>query len=92
MLRSRNCLACHTSDGRPSVGPTFKGLYGSSQDVLIDGRRRQVSADRNFLGQVIRKPDSALVMGYPPIMPPARLSDAELSEILDYIRSLGAPK
>jgi len=92
LLRAKNCLACHTSDGRPSVGPSFKGLYGSSQDVLIDGRRRQASADEEYLRKVIRRPDSALVMGYPPIMPPATLSEAELREIVDYIKALGAPK
>ena len=33
----RQCVACHTFDGQPHVGPTWSGLYGSTR-TLADGR------------------------------------------------------
>ena len=88
LLRSKACLACHSLDGSPMVGPTLKGLFGTTHEVLVDGERREMRVDAGFLRKVISRPDSAVVVGYPPVMPVAPLSDAELAEIVAYIESL----
>jgi cytochrome c oxidase subunit 2 len=88
LLRSKACLACHSLDGTPMVGPTFKGLFGARQSVLFKGEKREVAVDEDFLRQVIAKPESAVVVGYPPVMPPAPLSAAEIKEMVAYLKSL----
>jgi len=88
LLRGKSCLACHSLDGSPMVGPTFKGLYGSRQTLLIDGERRSAVMDGALLRKAISRPGSVQVLGYPPIMPPAKLSDEEMEDIVAYLRSL----
>jgi cytochrome c oxidase subunit 2 len=90
LLRAKACLACHSLDGAPMVGPTLKGLFGAKQSVLFQEEKREFVVDEDFLMRVIRKPESAVVVGYPPVMPPAPLSEGEVKEIVAYIRSLGA--
>jgi len=91
LLRAKACLACHSVDGRPMVGPTFKGLFGTRQTVLINGVERVVTADTTFLKKTIMQPSA--VKGYPPIMPPSPLSAGELDVIVAYIQSLAeAPR
>jgi len=89
LLRAKACLACHSLDGTPMVGPTFKGLYGVRHAVVFKDGQREVVADEDFLRRVIRDPGSAVVAGYPPVMPPAALSDAELKAVVRHIKSLG---
>ena len=89
LLRAKACLACHSVDGTPSVGPTFLGLFKSRQTVLVDGGEKELVADEAFLRRVILKPEAGLVKGYAPIMPPPALSKSELQEIVSYIESLG---
>ncbi|HBL16267.1 MAG: cytochrome c oxidase subunit II [Elusimicrobia bacterium GWA2_69_24] len=89
LLRAKACLACHSLDGAAMVGPTFKGLYGSRHAVHFKDGTREVTVDEEFLRRVIRDPSSAVAAGYPPVMPPAALSERELAEIVAYIKSLG---
>lgn len=82
------CTACHSSDGARLVGPSWKGLYGSSPE-LADGRT--VVADDAYLDESILDPNTQIVSGYPgSVMPQyrGRLSDEELRDIVAYIRSL----
>lgn len=82
------CFVCHTTDGRPSTGSTWRGLFGS--DVhLVDGRI--VTADEEYLRRSIVAPLVDVVDGYRPVMPSGfgdRLTDEEIEAIVAYIRSL----
>jgi cytochrome c oxidase subunit 2 len=88
LAQTRGCQACHSADGSRGVGPTWQGLYGSTRS-LADGR--SVIADDAYLTQSIREPAAAIVQGYPPVMPPANLDEAEIAALIAYIRSLAAP-
>lgn len=82
------CFACHTTDGRPSTGPTWRGLFGS-EVVLDDGRT--VIADEEYLERSIVDPMAEVVDGFRPVMPSGfgdRLTDEEIQAIIAYIRSL----
>ena len=80
------CLACHSVDGSTIVGPTWKGLYGR-EVTLEDGST--VIADDAYLAQSIRDPNSQIVQGFPPAMPPfAYLSDQDIADLIAYIKSL----
>jgi cytochrome c oxidase subunit 2 len=89
LLRAKACLACHSLDGTPMVGPTFKGLFGAKQTVLFKAEKQDIAVDESFLRQIIQRPESAVVAGYPPVMPPATLSDTEVKDIVAFIEVLG---
>lgn len=87
LAQTLGCLACHSVDGSPAVGPGWLGLYGSRR-TLDDGR--ELLADDAYLADSIRSPNAAIVRGYSPIMPPYTLSEAQLEAMLAYLRSLAA--
>lgn len=94
VLRARGCLRCHSVDGRPMVGPTFKGVYGRREEVLAGDRARGITVDEARLRRAITDPGRERVQGYPPVMPRVELAPGELGQVLDYLRTLdpcGAP-
>ena len=81
----RGCIACHSLDGKPGVGPTFKGLYGSER-TLADGRR--IVADDAYLTRSIVEPNVDVVSGFSPAMPVYRsiLEPAEVAALVELMR------
>ncbi|MGR5326026.1 c-type cytochrome, partial [Vibrio sp. DNB22_17_1] len=51
LAQAKGCVACHTINGSPGVGPTWKGLYGSTQ-TMADGST--ATADEAYLRAFIR--------------------------------------
>ncbi len=90
VAQQAGCLACHTVDGSPGVGPTWAGLFGK-EETLDDGST--VKVDDAYLHESIVDPNAKVVKGYPANVMPATfgemLSEAEIQAIIDYIRSLG---
>jgi cytochrome c oxidase subunit II len=86
LAQSKGCVACHSADGSPGVGPTWKGLFGKSRP-LADGS--SVTADEAYLKRSIREPQAQLTQGFPPIMPTTPINDDELAALVSYIESLG---
>jgi len=84
---AKGCTACHTIDGSPRVGPTWKGLYGKTE-TMADGGRALV--DEAYLRAFIRDPQARQVKGFAPVMPKIDLSDEELAALVAYIQSLGS--
>ena len=89
ILNQKGCLACHSIDGSPMVGPSLKGLYGGNKMVTApDGREYEVTVDEVQLAKSIQEPDAENVDGYPPIMPNNPLTDSELQQVIDFIKTL----
>lgn len=86
----KQCLSCHTVDGRKHVGPTWRGLYGAER--VLAGETR-VRADEAYLTRSMMKPFEEVVAGYPAVMPSYEglLSPAEVGALVEYIRSLQNP-
>jgi cytochrome c oxidase subunit 2 len=81
------CLRCHTVDGTPHLGPSWKDLYGSTVPLAGGG---SVVVDDAYLTESMMDPAAKLHAGYQPLMPTffGRLSGAEAAAIVEYIRSL----
>jgi cytochrome c oxidase subunit 2 len=82
------CLACHSTDGSTLVGPTWKGLFGSTR-TLADGTT--VQADEAYLRTAILDPGAQLVQGFPDVMPKdfgERLTEEQVQDLIEYIKSL----
>ncbi|CAB3760290.1 cytochrome B558 subunit A [Burkholderia sp. MSh2] len=88
LAASRGCVACHTVDGSPRVGPTWKGLYGKTE-TMADGSTAKV--DEAYLRAFIRDPTARVVKGYAPVMPHFDLSEPELAALVAYIEAQGGP-
>lgn len=85
LAQTRGCLACHSTDGSPSVGPTWKGLFGKTES-LADGTT--VTVDEAYLKESILDPGARIVEGFPNVMPPFSLSEEELAALIAYLKSL----
>lgn len=83
------CLACHTSDGNLSVGPTWRALYGK-EETITGGAR--VLVDAAYLRESIIDPNAKVVEGYfSGIMLQdfgTKLSEPDTESIIQYIRTL----
>lgn len=86
LAETKGCIACHTVDGKPGVGPTWKGLFGKTE-TMADGSTALV--DEGFLRGFIRDPSSRDIQGFPNVMPRTPLGDDELEALVAYIRSQG---
>jgi len=85
LAQTKGCLGCHTTDGTPSVGPSWKGLFGK-QESLSDGTT--VAVDEAYLAESIADPSAKVVENFPPAMPPYTLNEEDLEAIIAYIKSL----
>ncbi|MBI2027158.1 MAG: cytochrome c oxidase subunit II [Deltaproteobacteria bacterium] len=82
------CNACHSIDGRESVGPSLLELY-SSRRHLKDGSR--VTADEVYITESIVAPNAKIVSGYLTDAMPSYetgLSEKELKALVEYIKGI----
>jgi cytochrome c1 len=84
------CLQCHSVDGTPLSGPTWKGVAGSSRP--LEGGET-VIADDDYLRRSIVDPYTELLAGYTDVMPDGygtQLTPEEIDDLVEYIKSLAA--
>jgi len=84
VLEENGCTACHSLDGTPAAGPTFKGLYGSKR-ILANGGI--VTADDAYLRESVEHPDAKVVKGFE-AMPALPVNAADIPRILAAIKSV----
>jgi cytochrome c oxidase subunit 2 len=83
----RGCMRCHTVDGSPHIGPTWRGLFGK-METMSDGST--VRVDEAYITQSMMDPEARLVAGYPPVMPSyqGEISAPETAAIIEYMKTL----
>jgi len=82
------CIGCHTTDGNPSAGPTFKDIMGRKTKIVKDGQTVEITVDEAYLKEAIMNPGSEIVEGFANIMPPFKdvLKDEEVDAIVEYLK------
>ncbi len=90
LIRLRGCVACHSTDGSKIIGPSFKGLFGSTRRVVVNGEEKEVVADEEYLRRSILKPGQEVVEGFNNLMPSqeGQLTEEELVAIIQYLKGL----
>ncbi len=91
IMRLNGCNACHSSDGSKLVGPSYKGLWGSTVTVTTDGEEREVVADEEYIRRAIYEPNADVVEGYNKgLMLSYRdlISEEDLQDIIEYLKTL----
>ncbi len=88
LFHSLGCSECHS--GVSGIAPSLDGVFGS--DVSLESGE-VIVADEAYLRESILSPQAEIVRGYPPIMPnfAGRISEEELSALVEYLRSLAQP-
>jgi cytochrome c oxidase subunit II len=83
----KGCMSCHTVDGSPRIGPSWKGIWGKSAR-LSDGSDRMV--DAAYVQESILHPSAFARPAYPNVMPTfeGQLKPYELDSLVAYIESL----
>lgn len=81
------CNTCHSLDGSKVVGPTFKGIWGRTEQ-FADGSSTAV--DENYVKESILNPTAKVVAGYPPVMPSfkGQLKDEQIDALIAYMKTL----
>jgi cytochrome c oxidase subunit II len=87
IFSQRGCATCHSTDGSPKIGPTFKGLWGKSESI-VGGSSVQV--DENYIRESLFEPQAKIVQGFAPAMPTfkGQLSDKQVTGLIEYIKTL----
>lgn len=87
LATSKGCVGCHSIDGSPGVGPSWKGLWG--HNVELTGGTTVV-ADEAYIRESILDPGAKVVNGFQNIMPSfqGQLTDDEINALIAYIQSL----
>ena len=87
LYERKACVACHTLDGTPRIGPSWKGIWGKNA-TLSDGSVRMV--DETYVRESILTPSAFARPGYPSSMPSfeAQLEPHELDALIALISSL----
>jgi cytochrome c oxidase subunit 2 len=84
---SAQCKSCHSTDGSAIVGPTWKGLYGRSEQMA---NGQTITADDNYIRESILNPGAKIVKGYQNLMPAFQgsLKERQVDGLIEYMKTL----
>ena len=94
LYQRRGCQGCHSVDGSPNTGPSFKNTYSavtSGQRQIVGGK---VDSDdfENYIATSLKNPQAEIVVEdgvtYPGNMPKVQLSPYDISAITAYLKWL----
>ncbi len=83
------CVACHTVDGSPGVGPSWLGMWGKTE-MLTTGE--VVTVNEEYFSSSLRLAQRQVLAGYPNIMPYYFLPEEEVVALMEYARQLANPQ
>jgi cytochrome c oxidase subunit II len=86
-LKKNACLNCHSLDGSPRTGPSFRGLFGKQETLKRGGKLDVVTMDEEQIALAITDPKRDIVQGFPP-MSNTQIAPQEVALIVDYIKQL----
>lgn len=86
----KGCNACHSVDGSPGTGPTWKGIWGETH-TFSNGAAPAV-VDANYIRESVLEPAVRVRTGFPNQMVSyqGRLTDREIYALALYIESLSS--
>ncbi len=87
LYSQQGCRSCHSLDGSKKGGPSFKGLYGTTDHEMEDGTT--LTVDEAYLRESITEPGAKIVAGYQNLQPNTykSLSDRELAGLVAFIKA-----
>jgi cytochrome c oxidase subunit 2 len=91
LYEKKGCVACHTTDGTPRVGPTWNTQDWDKPIEMADGK--MVKIDEAYIRESIEYPQAKARKhdpAYPPSMPSmlGQLKEREIQALIAYIKAL----
>lgn len=85
--KTKACNTCHSIDGKPGIGPSFRGIFGEQVRTADGG---SVTVDENYIRESILTPTAKVVNGFQPVMPSYQglLKEREIDALIEYIKTL----
>ncbi|MDO8348897.1 MAG: cytochrome c oxidase subunit II, partial [Planctomycetota bacterium] len=101
LLYKALCQSCHSVDGSPLVGPSWKGLFvkdasgaivGGQREVLVGGVKQTVTVDEAYITESLKKPEAKKAVGFEKNSMTAfdNLPENKIKGIVEYMKSLAA--
>ena len=83
----RGCNNCHTLDGSPKVGPSFKDDYGTAYQL----GGKTIKVDDDYIRESLMSPQAKARPGYPPSMPSfqGQLKERQILGLIEFIKKQG---
>lgn len=83
----KGCNACHSLDGSQIIGPTFKGVFGRTEE-LEDGS--SIVVDENYIRESILEPEKKRVKGIAARMTPyaGLVTEKEIEALIAYLKTV----
>ncbi len=81
------CVACHTVDGSPGVGPSWQGMWGRTETLEND---TMIVVDEAYFRDSLKEPNRKVVKGYPNVMLRYFLEDEEITALMEFAKQLPA--
>jgi mono/diheme cytochrome c family protein len=87
LYTSQGCSACHSLNGKKGVGPSWKGIWGTTVKLAGGG---EANVDEGYIHESIVNPQAKIVDTFPPVMPSynGKLKDNEITALIEYIKTL----
>ena len=85
VAEDNGCLGCHTIDGTVLVGPSWKGIFGKSEELESGG---PVTVNEAYLRESIEDPGAKIVKGFQNVMITVALTQEDIAAVISYIESL----
>jgi cytochrome c oxidase subunit 2 len=87
VYETKGCSGCHTIDGSARVGPSFKGSWGKTIN-LVEGPTK---FDENYVRESLATPTAKGRPGYNRTMPSfeGQLSEKQIEGVIAFLKSLG---
>jgi cytochrome c oxidase subunit 2 len=85
-IYTNKCVACHSVDGSPMAGPTWKGMFGHS----VSTSAGTVDVNEDYIRESILDPTAKIVTGFAGTMPSfaGQIKDAEINALIAYMKEL----
>lgn len=91
IMQNIGCFACHSLDGSKLVGPSFKGIYGTTRKVKTGPESREVVADDAYIHNSIYNPNADVVDGFNKglmLSYQGQLSEDDVKQIIEFLKTV----
>jgi cytochrome c oxidase subunit II len=91
IMKNIGCFACHTINGSRLVGPSFKGVWGSTVTVNTAGKKHDIVVDEDYVRRSILDPNADVVNGFNKglmLTYKGKLTDDDINQIIAYLKTL----
>lgn len=87
LYEHKGCNSCHTLDGSTKVGPSWKGIWGTT---VKSGDGKIAIVDAAYVRMSLMRPTEFVVAGFPSMMPSfeGQLRETEIVTLIEFIESL----